>query len=91
MFTNLSSYDDLLENNGKFGLFQVLKSIYNVQKDFFASNIIPKDNNELNGYESNIFEQNEENEFSQEQRDTLDIALDEISLEDWDMTNTRQV
>ena len=33
MFKNLSSYDELINNNGKFGIFQILKSIYNAEKD----------------------------------------------------------
>jgi len=39
MFKNLSSYNDLIKNNGRFGIFQILKSIYNSEKDFLSFKI----------------------------------------------------
>jgi hypothetical protein len=33
MFTNLNTYGDLINNNGKFGIFQILKGIYNCEID----------------------------------------------------------
>lgn len=91
MFTNLSSYSDLLKNNGKFGLFQVLKSIYNVQKDFFDSNIIPKNQTELENYESNIFVKKENLDFTIEDIETVNTQLGEVPLKDWVIGDTKNV
>lgn len=93
MFTNLSSYDELIVNNGQFGLFQILKSIYNLEKDFFDNNITCNNNQEYedNIYEDNIYEENELITDNPSDIRDVDSALEEISLNDWNTSNTRIV
>lgn len=67
MFKNLSSYSELQRNNGRFGIFQILKSIYNSEKDFFDNKNRKVENDE---------------ELREEIREK-ENEVGEISLKDW--------
>jgi hypothetical protein len=92
MITNLSSYDELIVNNGKFGLFQILKMAYNMQKDCLKLNINSNIANKNIEYSENIFEINEE-KIKQNKSDTILVnnKIEEISAKDWDVSDSIQV
>jgi hypothetical protein len=76
MFKNLSSYNDLIKINGKFGIFQILKAIYNCETNNISFTSIEFDKN----YKS-----------TNKNLENLENMNGEISIEDWDVSDSIQV
>jgi len=73
MFKNLNSYDDLVEYNGKFGVFQILKTIYNIESETYKEGkqiVSPSLDNIL------------------EKIEKLKNEVGEVSLRDWDTSGS---
>jgi len=85
MFKNISSYNELINYNGKFGLFQILKSIYNVESDFTSGNITQNKESISN----NIFIKNESLDEIIDDITVVENALGEISANDWDTSSSK--
>lgn len=77
MFKNLSSYSELITNNGRFGIFQILKSIYNSEIDFLSPKPI-----DLN-IKQEINRKLEDDKTLEE----LENHLGEVSAKDWILSN----
>jgi hypothetical protein len=90
MVKSISTYSDLLNYYGRFGLFQILKSIYNIQNDYEKN--LNGSLEEINVFNDNSSKYNNEDKIEvQDKLRDLENENGEISLKDWNTKDTKDI